>query len=322
MRKQAILFRNLLLLLGAMWAHAAAAQQAPQYSQYIFNELVINPAYAGSKEILNINATYRSQWTGLEGAPTTQSISVDGPTSNRRLGWGAHISNDVLGAQRQTGVYADVSVRLSTSRYSKLALGLSAGATQDVLDGTKLQSGSNLPDVAVPEGVEMRILPDARIGLFFNTERFYTGFTAASLIPYKSDNLLVAAPRRHYFVSAGYMFDLSRTMRLKPSILLKEDFASPTSIDLNTFLLLNEHFWVGASYRTAAPMFTNIEMKQLDKRNAVAAMVQVYATQRLRIGYSYDISLSQFNKYGSHEVSVGYSFYKKHHGRILTPRNL
>lgn len=322
MEKKVIPIRGFWMLLGMILAQTAVAQQAPQYSQYIFNELVINPAYAGSKEILNMNATYRNQWTGLEGAPTTQSISIDGPTSNPRLGWGAHLLNDVLGAQRQSGVYADVSVRIATSRFSKLALGISAGAAQYVLDGTKLQAGSSLPDAAVPEGMESQILPDAKIGVFFNTERFYAGFTAASLIPYKTANLLVVTPRRHYFLSAGYMFDLGNSMRLKPSILLKEDFKSPTNIDLNTFLLLHERFWVGASYRTALPMFTNLEMKQLGKRDAVALMAQVYATPRLRVGYAYDISLSKLSNYASHEVSVGYSFYKKQHGRILTPRNL
>ncbi|WP_242921691.1 PorP/SprF family type IX secretion system membrane protein [Pontibacter liquoris] len=322
MKKKATLIRWFLLLPAVLLAQTAAAQQAPQYSQYIFNELAINPAYAGSKEILNINATYRSQWTGLEGAPVTQTISVDGLTANPNLGWGAHIVNDALGAQRQTGVYADVAVRLATDHYSKLALGISAGAAQYVLDGTMLQTGSGQPDAAVPEGKEVKILPDAKIGVFFNTQRFYAGLTAASLVPYKSDKLLVATPRRHYFISTGYLLDLGPSLRLKPSILLKEDFKSPTNIDLNTFLLLNNRFWVGASYRTAMPLFTNLEMKQLGKRNAVAVMAQLYATPRLRVGYSYDISLSKLNNYASHEISLGYSFYKKSHGRIMTPRNL
>ena len=316
------LLNKLLLVLFALGAHAVTAQQAPQYTQYIFNELVINPAYAGSKGILNINATYRSQWTGLEGAPTTQTLSVDGPTKKSNIGWAGYLVNDRLGAQSKIGAYGNMSVRINLDRYTKLAFGASVGVAQYTLDGTMLNSGSQTPDVAIPEGRESKVLPDAKVGIFFNTERFFAGLTAANLVPYNSEKLIVTNPRRHYFLSTGYMFDLGNDMRLKPSILLKEDFHSPTNVDLNTFLLLSDRFWVGGSYRTSLPMFTNLEMKQLSKRNAAAALLQVYVTPRMRVGYSYDMSLNEMNNYSSHEVSLGYSFFKMHGGRILTPRNL
>ncbi|GAB3541487.1 type IX secretion system membrane protein PorP/SprF [Pontibacter brevis] len=311
-----------LLLLAA--APAAFAQQAPQYSQYIFNELVINPAYAGSKQILNINTTYRNQWTGFEGAPTTQTVSIDGPTNTKSLGWGLHLLNDEIGVQRQTAVYANASTRIELDRFSTLSLGVAAGASQYVLDGTRLDPGSmsEVPDVAIPQGRVSQVLPDLKVGVFFNTERYYAGLSAASLIPFKDSSTEIATPRRHYFLSTGYLFDLDRNIRLKPSILIKEDFRSPTSVDLNSFLLLYSRLWLGASYRTALPMFTKQAMKQLDKRNAVALMAQVYATPKFRVGYSYDISLSAIRNYGSHEVSLGYTFLQKKYGRILTPRNL
>jgi len=317
-KKLKLLFVLLALAVGP----AAVAQQAPQYSQYIFNELVINPAYAGSKQILNINATYRNQWTGFEGAPTTQTISIDGPMHNKHLSWGLHLMNDEIGAQRQTGAYLDAASRIDIDHYSTLSLGLAVGASQYTLDGTRLTPGSDMPDLAVPQTRVSEILPDLKIGMFFNTERYYAGLSAASLIPFKDSETEIATPRRHYFLSTGYLFDLSRNVRLKPSILLKEDFRSPTSIDLNAFLLLQNRIWVGASYRTAVPMFTKQEMKQLDKRNALAVMAQVYVTPRFRVGYSYDISLTSLKNYGSHEVSLGYTFLQKKYGRILTPRNL
>ncbi|MCJ8163925.1 type IX secretion system membrane protein PorP/SprF [Pontibacter sp. E15-1] len=312
----------LLLLLGLATAPAAVAQQAPQYSQYIFNELVINPAYAGSKQILNINATYRNQWTGFEGAPTTQTISIDGPGYSKRLGWGLHLVNDEIGVQRQTGAFLNAATRVSLDRYSTLSLGMAVGALQYTLDGSRLQPGSDTPDMAVPQTRVSQILPDLKVGLFFNTERYYAGFSAASLFPFKDSNTEIATPRRHYFLSTGYLFDLNRNVRLKPSILIKEDFRSPTSIDLNAFLLFYNRIWAGTSYRTAMPMFTKQEMKQLDKRNALAVMAQVYVTQKFRVGYSYDISLTALRNYGSHEVSLGYTFLQKKYGRILTPRNL
>lgn len=313
---------TLLLLLGLAMAPAAFAQQAPQYSQYIFNELVINPAYAGSKQILNINATYRSQWTGFEGAPTTQTFSIDGPAYNKNLGWGLHLMNDEIGVQRQTGAYLNAASRISLDRFSTLALGLAVGASQYTLDGTRLRPGSEMPDMAVPQTRVSQLLPDLKVGVFFNTERYYAGLSAASLIPFKDSETDISTPRRHYFLSSGYLFDLGRHMHLKPSILIKEDFRSPTGVDLNVFLLLQRVVWVGASYRTAAPMFTKQEMKQLDKRNALAVMAQVYATPRFRVGYSYDITLTELRNYGSHEVSLGYTFLQKKYGRILTPRNL
>lgn len=322
MRNNSKTLQRICILLGILLAPAAFAQQAPQYSQYIFNELVINPAYAGSKDILHINTTYRTQWTGLEGAPTTQTFSIDGPTYNKRLGWGLHFVNDELGAQSQTAAYANLATRISLDRYTNLALGVAVGASQYTLDGTRLDPGSEMRDAAIPEGRVSQILPDLKLGAFFYTERAYVGLSAASIIPYKEEKTEIATPRPHFFLSSGYVFDLNRNVRLKPSLLLKEDFRSPTSIDINTFVLLHNRVWFGASYRSAVPLFTNQQMKQLGKRNALALIAQVYATPRMRIGYSYDINLSELKNYSSHEVSLGYTFLKKKYGRILTPRNL
>ncbi|MBC5775745.1 type IX secretion system membrane protein PorP/SprF [Pontibacter sp. KCTC 32443] len=312
----------LLVLLCALVVQQASAQQAPQYTQYIFNELVINPAYSGSKDIININTTYRSQWTGLEGAPTTQTLSVDGPARNARMGWGMHLINDRAGAQSQTGAYANIATRINLSRTAQLSLGIAGGISQYVLDGTKLNPGDETPDVAIPEGRESQILPDAKIGLFFNTERYYAGLSVANLIPFKDDNTIIATPRRHYFFSTGYMFDLGPWISLKPSFLIKQDFKGPANLDLNAFLLMYNRVWLGGSYRTAVPMFTDVDMSEIKKRNAWAILAQVYATPKFRIGYSYDVSLTKLRDFSSHEVSLGYSIFKKQNGRTITPRNL
>ena len=315
-------WNKLLLLLLLLCAQPVAAQQAPQYTQYIFNELLINPAYAGSKGMLNINATYRNQWTGLEGAPTTQTLSADGPTRNSKVGWAGYALHDAIGAQTQTGVYGNIAVRISLNKYTKLAFGLAAGAVQYTLDGTKLVAGSDDPDVAIPKGRESTILPDAKLGIFINTERYYAGITAANFISYKSEDLLITTPSKHYFFSTGYIVNLGAKVSLKPSLLVKEDFRSPTNVDFNTFLLLGDRIWIGGSYRTSFSVFTSPEMKPLSKRNAAAALAQVYVTPNLRVGYSYDMSLSKLKNYASHEVSLGYSFFKRDGGRILTPRYL
>jgi len=305
------------LLLG----NEAVAQQAPQYTQYIFNELIINPAYAGSKEILNVNATHRSQWVGMEGTPTTQTLSLDGASRSGRIGYGFNALNDELGAQRQLGLYGNLAVRLQVSETAKLGLGFAAGMAQYTLDGTMLRHGSTTPDQAVPQGKVTELLPDFKIGAFFNTERFYTGLSVANLINIKDDNLEVTTPNRHYFLSAGYVLDLSSTVIFKPSFLIKEDFNSPTSLDLNAFFLLGERIWLGGSYRTAVPVHDNYpEEYELDKRNAWAAIAQLYVTPKLRLGYSYDVSLNALKQHASHEVSLGFYFFKKQDARMLTPR--
>lgn len=314
--------RYLLVLLCSLAIHQTMAQQAPQYTQYIFNELVINPAYSGSKDILNVNATYRSQWTGLDGAPTTQTLSVDGPARNNRLGWGAHLINDEAGAQSQTGISANIAVRIYLTRKSQLSLGVAGGLMQHTLDGTKLHAGDDQPDVAIPEERVSRLLPDAKLGIFYNTERYYAGLSVANLIPYRADKMVVTTPRRHYFFSTGYMFDLGPYVRLKPSFLLKEDFNGPANMDFNAFFVLYNRVWLGGSYRTAVNMFTDVNMDEIKKRNAWGLMAQVYATPKFRIGYSYDVSLTKMQDYASHEVSLGYSFFRKQNGRTITPRNL
>lgn len=309
------------LLVMLLFACQGYAQQAPQYTQYIFNELIINPAYAGSKEIVNANVTHRSQWVGIEGAPTTQTFSLDGASRSGRLGFGLNAMNDVLGAQRQSGVHANLAVRLQMSETARLGLGFAAGMMQHTLDGTKLNTGNTRPDLAVPQHRVSDLLPDFRIGAFFNTERFYTGLSVANLLNTKGDEMEVTTPNRHYFLSAGYVMDLSPSVIFKPSFLVKEDLNSPTSLDLNAFILLGERIWLGGSYRTAVEVHTKYSDEyQLDKRNAWAAIAQLYVTPKLRLGYSYDVSLNALRQHASHEISLGYSFFKKQDSRMLTPR--
>jgi type IX secretion system PorP/SprF family membrane protein len=315
MRKLGVLLVVLLL------AGKGYAQQAPQYTQYIFNELIINPAYAGSKEIMNVNLTHRSQWVGIEGAPTTQTFSLDGSSKNGRLGYGLNAMNDALGAQRQTGVHGNLAVRLQMSETARLALGFAAGMMQHTLDGTKLNTGNQRPDLALNPQRVSELLPDFKIGAFFNTERFYTGLSVANLLNTKGDEMEVTTPNRHYFLSAGYVMDLSSTLIFKPSFLVKDDFNSPTSLDLNAFFLLGERIWLGGSYRTAVQVHSNYSDEYgLDRRNAWAAIAQLYVTPKLRLGYSYDVSLNALRQHASHEISLGYSFFKKQDTRMLTPR--
>lgn len=308
------------MLLLLVFSSPLLAQQSALYTQYIFNGLGINPAYAGSKEIWQVNGIYRQQWVGLEGAPSTQTISLDGAVLKNRVGLGLQLMNDQLGAQGQKSAYGNVAFRVSLGAKARLALGLAAGASEYYTDGRKLQPIDRANDPAIPNSWQAHWLPDAKAGLFFNTERFFTGLSAANLIGFR--NNFVVSPTRHYYFTTGYVFDLNEMLRFKPSLLLREDFKSPTSLDLNAFLLIGDRLWLGGSYRTGLHLYNQqaYQSEGLDKRNAWALITEVYLTPRIKFGYSYDVTLTSLRSYSTHEVSLGFYFLKKEEAKTLTIR--
>jgi type IX secretion system PorP/SprF family membrane protein len=312
--------KKVLLFWLLLTGYGAAAQQNPQYSQYIFNGLVINPAYAGSKGILNINGIYRQQWVGLEGAPTTQTLSFDGAVLKEKVGLGLHVINDQLGAQGQKSIYASTAFRVRLGETARLALGLAGGASQHYLDGTQLRPTDPGYDPAIPTNREMSMLPDAKAGLFFNTERFYLGLSASNLVGFKNE--FVATPTRHYFITSGYIFDLSDMIKFKPSFLLKDDLKSTANLDLNSFFLIGDRIWLGGGYRMGVKYLNRStpEDQDLSMRNAWMGMTEIYFTPRIKIGYSHDITLTSLRSYSTHEVSIGFYFFKKEEASTLTIR--
>jgi type IX secretion system PorP/SprF family membrane protein len=285
------------------------AQQNAQYNQYIFNELVINPAYAGSKELWNINGIYSSQWTGLNGAPATQTISVDGAVSEK-IGLGVHLINDHIGAQSQQGIYGSYAYRIRLNEKFKLSLGLAAGASYFTLDGTQLtQETPN--DPAIPQTMETKLRFDSKTGVFLYSDRFYAGLSVSDLLSdvLKSKDLMVATQARHYYITSGYVLDLGGKFKFKPSFLIKEDFKAPTNIDLNAFFLYNERFWLGMSVRTGAKIFNTKNLdNSLKYKDAVTFMTDFNITDKFRIGYAYTLTLSALKDYPGHEISIGYYF--------------
>lgn len=309
--------RILFFLMGLLLAASGHAQQSAQYTQYIFNGLVINPGYAGSKGVTNASAMYRSQWTGLEGAPTTQTVSVDGSVKDGRVGLGFLAINDRLGAQGNLGAYANTAFRVQMSKKSKLSLGFGAGILQYSLDGSMLNPGT--ADPSIPTTRMSTILPDAKAGMFFNTDRYYLGLSVANLIPIKND--LIEVPRRQFFLTSGYVFDLGQHLKFKPSFLVKENLEGPTNVDLNAFVLLKEVLWLGATYRRGFFVLEKPAPSQvLGLDNAWAGMAELYINNKLRAGYSYDITLSELRGFGSHEISLGYFFFRKQDSSMLSPR--
>jgi type IX secretion system PorP/SprF family membrane protein len=312
----------ILLILGGL---LAKAQQDAQFSQYMFNGIYINPAYAGYKERLNVHAFYRNQWTGIAGSPSTMSIAIDAIANDGNVGLALQISSDRLGAQRNLAAYANYAYRLSMNAdgSSRLAFGLGVGAVQLGIDGSLLNP--NDFEVNQPIGIQSTIVPDARAGIYFANDRFYAGLSADNLVSQYVDidrYAFIAQPKPHYYLTAGILVPLNEDIQIKPSLLLKDDRGGPTSLDLNAFVILGDKFWIGGAYRTGVKLYNKDYLqKDLSKLNSAVAAVQIFPSSTLRIGYAYDFSIGPLQGYsgGTHEISVGYQFDRKNI-RMGTPR--
>lgn len=308
-----------------MFSSRVKSQQDAQFSQYMFNGIYINPAYAGYREQLNIHAFYRNQWTGITGAPKTMSLAVDAIANDGNVGLALQISSDRLGAQRNDAVYGNYAYRLrmNSDGSARLTFGIGVGAVQLGIDGAKLNP--NDPEVNQPLGVQSAIIPDARAGVYFANDRFYAGFSVDNLISQFSDMdryAFIAQPKPHYYLTAGMLFPLNENVLLKPSFLLKDDRGGPTSLDLNAFVIMANKFWLGGSYRTGVKLYNKDYLqKDLTRLNSAVAAVQFMATDNFRVGYAYDFALGSLQTYGggTHEISISYLFNKKN-TRMLTPR--
>jgi type IX secretion system PorP/SprF family membrane protein len=296
----------------------AFSQQDPQYSQYLFNGVIINPAYAGSKESINLNGLYRKQWTQVNGSPKSQTISLDVPLYNNHIGLGLYAYNDEIGAQFQKGVFGAFAYRIKVSTKGRLAFGVSGGINQSGLDGSKLTT-DQADDPAVAAARTTKTKPDAQAGLYFNTNKYFVGVSMSNIISNNSSNEMVISERRHFYLTSGFVKTISDNFKLRPSFLIKEDFKAPTSTDLTAFLIFKERIWFGPSYRTRIFRKDNIKDYKTSS-SALALIVQIFPIENLRIGYGYDISLGEYNNFSTHEFSLGYNIYGKKYNKMLTPR--
>lgn len=311
------------------------AQQEIQFTQYIFNTMSVNPAYAGYKEQWFAQMALRNQWAGLEGAPKTGQLSIDGivsPTS-RNVGLGLQVTSDRLGPQSATTVYVNYAyrIRLNEEDTKRLSFGLAAGLGQYGLDGSQFSTidGNDATLLYANENVWKWNL---RLGAYYYDPHWYVGVSMMNVLDDGSnaifnsdpDNYSVVQKRHMYFIS-GAIFDLSSTFKLRPSVLVKDDFKGSTSLDVNAMFIFNERFWFGGSYRTGIHIwdrdYTGFSAKGPISTNAVSGILQFYITENLRIGYSYDYMLNDLGneENGSHEFTLGYTFPLRGK-RLLSPR--
>ncbi|SHN29396.1 type IX secretion system membrane protein, PorP/SprF family [Mucilaginibacter sp. OK098] len=325
--KTGIKMKKILLALLVVLAgvQIGKAQQDAQFSQYMFNGIYINPAYAGYREQLNVQGFYRNQWTGMPGAPQTESLAIDAIANDNRVGLALQLSNDRLGAQSNIAAYGNYAYRIQMNAdgSARLAFGLGVGIVQFGIDGSKLYA--NDPEPYLPTGIQSKIMADARTGVYYADDKYYAGLSADNLVSqfYKIPNSsLIPQPKPHYYLTAGMLLPLSEDIQLKPSFLIKDDRAGPTSLDVNAFLLLKAKVWIGCSYRTGVKLYNKSYLqKGLSQANSIVVAAQIFSAQNFRIGYAYDISVGPLQGYsgGTHEISIGY-FFEKKDSRMLTPR--
>lgn len=283
------------------------AQQLPQFTQYMYNTISINPAYAGSRETLSVVGIHRSQWVGLEGGPQTQTLSIHAPMRNERVGLGLSFINDNLGFQNFSYLYADFSYTIPTGDNSKLAFGLKAGFTSFSLDADFQQSQS-LDQVIF--GFEDRWKPNIGTGLYWHNQKWYLGLSAPRILntDYTGDEAFEALERISYYFTGGYVFDLNQNTKFKPAALIKATNGAPLSFDLTANFLFHDKFWAGASYRIN------------ERASALGALVDFQVSKQFRIGYAYEYPLSELNQFtsGTHELLLMFEIFKSK--RIKSPR--
>ncbi|MEO9966457.1 MAG: type IX secretion system membrane protein PorP/SprF [Reichenbachiella sp.] len=302
-----------LLVLG----RESKAQQQVMFTQYMFNQLALNPAYAGIHEGISTSILARYQWVGFDGAPKTQTFSIHSPIKYRSIALGAVLIRDQIGITDQFGAYFSAAYRINFVNHTKLSFGLQASFNQYKADFT--ENVNNDPSLANQNIND--ISPNGGAGIMWHSDRFYLGFSVPQLLNYTvGDDLEVpvnpntgqatdpdAKLIRHYFLAAGYVFDLSHNLKMKPNLLFKWVQGAPFQIDANVNFLINELVWLGVSYRSL---------------DSFDALFQLQVTPQFQLGYSYDFyttsDISRVNS-GSHEIMINYVFNSRS-DKIVTPR--
>jgi type IX secretion system PorP/SprF family membrane protein len=276
----------------------AVAQTESMYSQYMFNTININPAYAGSRSVPSLNTLFRKQWVGIQGSPQTTSISFDMPLNNYKVGLGIQLLDDRLGVEKTTSLQFNYSYRVNINEKGILAMGIRAGFINyraDYLDVMTITKN----DPVFSQNVS-GLLPAAGVGMYYMTDKFYAGLSVPSLLQTKvnvnrENNELSRLNNLHFFATMGYVLPLSEQIKLKPSLLVKSVSGAPIQLDVNTNIWLRDKIALGVSYRTG---------------DAVVGLVEFQLNNLLRFGYAYDITTSKLKLHnqGSHEIMLRYEF--------------
>lgn len=306
-----------LLIFGIFLGMQMSAQQDAQYTQYMYNTMSVNPAYAGSRGQLTFAGLYRAQWVGLNGAPETFTLNLHSPIRNSRVGYGVSVVNDNIGDGTVQETYLDIvlSYTIDVSDAAKLSFGLKGGGNFLSLDFNKLRNFDQ--EVVQQDNIDSQFSPNFGLGAYYHTNKFYAGISVPNVLEteYFDNNSndansvnFLAAERLNIYLITGYVFDLGGNLKFKPAILTKAVGGAPLQVDLSASFLFNERFSFGAAYRWDA---------------ALSALAGFQITDQLMLGLAYDketteLGTRRFND-GSFEVFLRLELLKRFQ-RTISPR--
>lgn len=283
------------------------AQQDAQYTQYMYNTINVNPAYAGSRGVMSVFGLHRTQWVGLDGAPVTNAVSINTPINNTNLGIGLSFVNDRIGPTDENAISADISYTVQTSETFKLSFGVKATANLFSLDVNKLQIYN--PNDPYLQSIDNELSPNIGAGVYFHSDQSYVGLSVPHFLEtnrYDDNAIQVTKEKMHFYLIGGHVFDLSQSLKFKPAFMMKAVEGAPLQLDLSGNFLINEKLTLGVAWRWSA---------------AVSAMAGFQITDGLFIGYGYDMETTKLENYnsGSHEIFLRFELFNKF-DRITSPR--
>jgi type IX secretion system PorP/SprF family membrane protein len=289
-----------IFILAVLFPLITRAQYIPVFSDYVSNGLLINPAYAGSREVLSLSFLFRDQWAGFDGSPIYETFGAHAPLKNANIGIGFLLMNEKSGPTVNTQAYFNYAYRIRMGS-GKLALGLKAGINYTNNDWSNLNL-IHPDDLVFSNNTKRYILPNFGVGVYYLNQKVFAGFSIPFILSFKENSAGSGYQIYHdinnynYLFTTGYLFDISRDFKLKPSLLLKYNAKIKQQLDLNmNFILLNDKLWIGTAYRI---------------KEALSSSFEIQVNPQLRFGYAFDYSGGQVNyfKYTSHEIFVRYEF--------------
>ncbi len=299
----------LILICGLLIYASTYAQQDAMYTHYAFNTLAVNPAYAGSRDIITITGLHRSQWVGFSGAPITQTITFHSPVYREELGLGLSVVNDKIGPVRFTSFYADLAYRARLNKNVRLSFGLKGGG--NLMQGDLASLKTTESGDGGLQNIKSLFLPNIGAGLYLFSPTWYTGISAPKLIENKFvDNAttILDGEKRHFFFIAGFVTNLSSSLKLKPTTFVKATPSAPVEADLTLMFIIKDKIELGIMGRTG---------------DGVGALIGYNINNQTRIGYSFDwsfVARTGTTNIGSHEIMIRYDIINSDPEKIYSPR--